>query len=199
MQAQILSQTTRQQAASLPKKGEVTVKTLLAGHTEEMLATMLMLVSIPGLLPSTGVPLGSLFSPAMAIVGFAWFMGRKSVNLPKKLNNYQLKAEVARKILGLMAKSYEYAEKLCKPRQKNLTRGSFLRVVGAAVMLNAFIVFLPIPFGNTLPAFANIVLALGILFKDGLAIVAGLALTLSSLIIGSILGIAALWAVQKFI
>lgn len=199
MQAQLLSQTTRQQAASLPKKGEVTVKTLLAGHTEEMLATMLMLVSIPGLLPSTGVPLGSLFSPAMAIVGFAWFMGRKSVNLPKKLNNYQLKAEVARKILSLMAKSYEYAEKLCKPRQKNLTRAAFLRVVGAAVMLNAFIVFLPIPFGNTLPAFANIVLALGILFKDGLAIVAGLALTLSSLIIGSILGIAALWAVQKFI
>ena len=199
MQTKLLSQTTRQQAESLPKKGEVTVKTLLQGHSEEVLATMLMLVSIPGLLPSTGIPLGSLFSPAMGIVGLAWFMGRKSVNLPKKLNNYQLKAEVARKILTLMAKSYEHAEKLCKPRQQNLTKGAALRAVGAAVMLNAFIVFLPIPFGNTLPAFANIVLALGILFRDGLAIVAGLALTLSSLIIGSILGIAALWAVQKLI
>ncbi|RYG60796.1 MAG: exopolysaccharide biosynthesis protein [Alphaproteobacteria bacterium] len=199
MQAKILSQSTRQQAADLPKSGVVTVQTLIQAHAEEMLATLLMLVSIPGLLPSTGIPLGSLFSPAMAIVGFAWFMRRKSVRLPRKLNNYELKVEVARKILNLMAKSYEYAEKLCKPRQQKLTKGAFVRVVGAAVMLNALIVFLPIPFGNTLPAFANIVLALGILFRDGLAIVAGLALTLSSIILGSILGVAALWAVQKFI
>ncbi|RYG61329.1 MAG: exopolysaccharide biosynthesis protein [Alphaproteobacteria bacterium] len=199
MQAKILSQATRQQASSLPKNGTVTVQTLVQAHAEEMLATLLMLVSIPGLLPSTGIPLGSLFSPAMAIVGFAWFMRRKSVRLPSKLNNYQLKTDVARKILNMMAKSYEYAEKLCKPRQQKLTKGAFIRVVGAAVMLNAFIVFLPIPFGNTLPAFANIVLALGILFKDGLAVVAGLALTLSSLIIGSILGVAAFWAVQKLV
>lgn len=98
-----------------------------------------------------------------------------------------------------MARAYGHAEKLCRPRQQQFTRGLALRVVGASVMLNAFIVFLPIPFGNTLPALANIVLALGLLFRDGLAIVAGLAITMASLVIGSILGFAALWAVQKLI
>ena len=194
-----LSQLTREQAESLPDSGTVQVKKLLENHSDELLPTLLLLVSIPGLLPSTGIPLGSLFSPGMFIVGITWFLHRKSVKLPSKLTNYSLKAETARKILNMMAKSYDYAERICRHRQQKLTKGQFLRVVGAAVMLNAFIVFLPIPFGNTLPAFANIVLALGILFRDGLAVVAGLALTLSSLIIGSILGMAALWTVQKFI
>lgn len=83
MTIKILSSATRQQAESLPNSKEITVQALLNGHSEEILATMLMLVSIPGLLPSTGIPLGSIFSPGMFIVGFAWLLGRKSVNLPK--------------------------------------------------------------------------------------------------------------------
>ena len=197
MMPSLLSQTTRQQAESLPKKGEIAVKTLLQNHSEEVLGTMLLLVSIPGLLPSTGIPFGSLFSPAMFLVGLAWFAGRKTVKLPAKINEYNLKTDTARSILVKMAKAYEYAEKLCKPRQTQLTQGLALRIIGLAVMVNAFIVFLPIPFGNTLPAFANIVLALGVLFRDGLTVLVGHLLTLSSLIIGSILGIMALWAVQK--
>ncbi len=195
--AHLLSQTTRKQAESLPKKGTVSVKTLLQAYSEEVLGTMLLLVSIPGLLPSTGIPFGSLFSPAMFLAGLAWFMGKKTVTLPRKITNYELNTDTARSILVKMAKAYEYAEKLCKPRQSKLTQGVSLRLIGLAVVVNAFIVFLPIPFGNTLPAFANIVLALGVLFRDGLTVLLGHLLTLSSLIIGSILGVMALWAVQK--
>lgn len=194
-----LSQATRHQAESLPKKGNVTVKSLLEGLSEEALATMLLLVSIPGLLPSTGIPFGSLFSPGMFVVGLAWLMAKNAVNLPHKITGYRLKAETARSILLQMAKAYARAEKLCKPRHTGLTHGVSLRLVGLAVMVNAIIVFLPIPFGNTLPAFANIVLALGILFRDGLAVLCGYLLTLSSLVIGTVLGLTALWAVQKLI
>ncbi len=193
-----LSRATRAQAESLPAKGTVTVTSLLQQHQEEVLATLLLLVSIPGLLPSTGIPLGSLFSPAMFVVGLAWVMGKKAVTLPRKLQNYKLKTETARTILLNMAKAYHRAEKLCKVRRTELTKGPALRLIGLAVMLNAFIVFLPIPFGNTLPALANIVLALGVLFRDGLAVLAGFALTLSSLVIGTLLGITAVYAIQNF-
>jgi hypothetical protein len=195
--SKILSQTTREQANSLPKKGHVSVKTLLQAHSEEVLGTMLLLVSIPGLLPSTGIPFGSLFSPGMFIVGLAWCAGKKTVQLPKKINEYDLNTDTARNILLKMAKAYGYAERLCKPRYSHLTKGLPLRVIGFMVMVNAVIVFLPIPFGNTLPAFANIVLALGVLFRDGLTVLLGHLLTLSSLVIGSILGVMAFWAVQK--
>ncbi len=195
--SKILSQATREQANSLPKKGQISVKTLLQAHSEEVLGTMLLLVSIPGLLPSTGIPFGSLFSPAMFIVGLAWFAGKKTVKLPNKINDYDLNTDTARNILLKMAKAYEYAERLCKPRQSHLTKGFPLRVIGFMVMINAIIVFLPIPFGNTLPAFANIVMALGVLFRDGLTVLLGHLLTLSSLVIGSILGVMAFWAVQK--
>ncbi len=197
MNMKLLSQAAVAQAKNLPSKGTIRVQSLLESHSGEVLGTMLLLVSIPGLLPSTGIPLGSLFSPAMFLVGLAWVMGKHQVKLPRKVNDYELKTETARSILLKMAKAYQYAEKLCKPRQVNLTKGLSLRIIGAAVMLNAFIVFLPIPFGNTLPALANIVLALGVLFRDGITVIIGHLLTLSSIIIGTILGITALWAIQK--
>lgn len=199
MEKQKLSAITFEQARSLPSNGTISVENLLQKHSGEIFATALLMVSIPGLLPSTGIPLGSLFSPGMLIVGIAWLMGHKNLKLPGKLSNYQLNTETARKILLLSAKSYAYAERLCHTRHQHLTQGICLRLVGAAVVINAIIVFLPIPFGNTLPALANIVLALGIMFKDGLTVLAGLALTALSLVIGTALGLAAFWAVQKLI
>ena len=40
----------------------------------------------------------------------------------------------------------------------------------------AFIVVMPIPFGNVLPALALMLIGLGLVFRDGVAIVLGLAL-----------------------
>jgi hypothetical protein len=38
----------------------------------------------------------------------------------------------------------------------------------------AFIVVLPIPFGNLLPALAMMLIGLGLVFRDGIAVVLGL-------------------------
>jgi hypothetical protein len=38
----------------------------------------------------------------------------------------------------------------------------------------AFIIVLPIPFGNVLPALALVLIGLGLVFRDGVAVVAGL-------------------------
>jgi hypothetical protein len=39
--------------------------------------------------------------------------------------------------------------------------------------LMALLIWLPIPFGNVLPAFALVMLGLGLAFRDGLAVLAG--------------------------
>jgi hypothetical protein len=46
-----------------------------------------------------------------------------------------------------------------------------------AGVVNDVLIVLPIPFGNTAPAVAVLVLALGLVAGDGLAVGAGLALT----------------------
>jgi hypothetical protein len=45
------------------------------------------------------------------------------------------------------------------------------------------LVVLPVPFGNTAPAVATLVLALGLTTGDGLAVLAGLVLTFAAILI----------------
>ena len=47
------------------------------------------------------------------------------------------------------------------------------RLIGALGLLLAAIMFLPIPFGNALPGLALVLMAAGLLGRDGLAVVAG--------------------------
>jgi len=47
-------------------------------------------------------------------------------------------------------------------------------VIAAVVGLMACIVLLPIPFGNVLPALALVLVGLGLVFRDGLAVALGL-------------------------
>ena len=48
------------------------------------------------------------------------------------------------------------------------------RWIAATIGLMAFIVVMPIPFGNLLPALAVMLIGLGLVFRDGIAVVLGL-------------------------
>ena len=58
------------------------------------------------------------------------------------------------------------------------------------VALMALLIFLPIPFGNVLPALALALLGVGLMFRDGLLMLAGLAVAALALVVMGLLGIA---------
>lgn len=64
-------------------------------------------------------------------------------------------------------------EKLLRPRLGGWVRPPMEYLVGAICLLLALVLVLPIPLGNTLPALAISVLALGVLERDGLWVIAG--------------------------
>jgi hypothetical protein len=64
-------------------------------------------------------------------------------------------------------------EKLLRPRLGVWVRPPVEYLVGAVCLLLAVVLVLPIPLGNTLPALAISVLALGVLERDGLWVLAG--------------------------
>ena len=79
------------------------------------------------------------------------------------------------------------AERLLRPRWSVLCRPPAEYLVGGVCLLLSLIVFLPIPLGNMLPALAICLLALGILERDGLWVLAGL--------LGATAGVALVWGV----
>lgn len=77
----------------------------------------------------------------------------------------------------------EHMERLLRPRLTGLLSWTGERLIGAALLVLAIVLTLPIPFGNWLPAFAIAVIGLAMAEKDGVAVLAGLATGLVSLFI----------------
>lgn len=70
------------------------------------------------------------------------------------------------------------AEKLLRPRLGALTTPPMEYFVGFVCLLLALVLVLPIPLGNTLPALAIGLLALGVLERDGYWILSGFAIAI---------------------
>jgi hypothetical protein len=73
------------------------------------------------------------------------------------------------------------------------------RIVGAACLLLAIILFLPIPFGNIPPAVAIAAFALGILERDGLATLVGWLAAIGSLLILAAISSAIIAGINAFL
>jgi hypothetical protein len=74
---------------------------------------------------------------------------------------------------------------MIQPRFLGLTGALGARAIGAAGFLLATMVFLPIPFGNALPGLALVLMAAGLLGRDGLAVLLGGAIGLAGLAVVS--------------
>ena len=57
----------------------------------------------------------------------------------------------------------------------------------------SLLIFLPIPFGNVLPAVGLLLFGLGLVYQDGLAVLSGVVVGLVALAITTVLG---LWAIE---
>jgi hypothetical protein len=74
----------------------------------------------------------------------------------------------------MLASAYAMAGRFARARLSHLASPGRRSGTAAAIGLMACIVVLPIPFGNLLPALAMMLIGLGLVFRDGVAVVLGL-------------------------
>ena len=60
-----------------------------------------------------------------------------------------------------------------KPRLGAVTQGVFSNFIGLAGLIMALSVTIPLPLTNTVPSFGIAVMALGVIMRDGLAVIMG--------------------------
>jgi hypothetical protein len=77
-------------------------------------------------------------------------------------------------VLVGLASAYAVAGRHAKARFSHLASAGRRSATALAVGLMAAIVVMPIPFGNVLPARALMFIGLGLVFRDGVAVVVGL-------------------------
>ncbi|MBP2312608.1 exopolysaccharide biosynthesis protein [Azospirillum soli] len=137
---------------------------------------LLLALAIPAVVPTPGVPAGMVFGTVLALVAVQMIVGRDRLEVPRWIGKRRVKRSTIHTVVEKATPMVERVERTLRTRYPALTRSGILRPLGVFVLLMGVLIALPIPFGNTLPGLAVLVIALGLIAKDGLAVLAGLGL-----------------------
>lgn len=136
---------------------------------------LLLLLALPFCTP---IPLPGLSTPLgliIGIVGVRLVLGQKPW-LPQRLLDTRLPPKVFAKVFAVTQRLITWFERLLRPRMLWLTATPLLRQLHAIPIVICAVLLLlplPIPFSNTVPAWGIMLIAGGLLERDGAFILAG--------------------------
>ena len=172
-----------QRLAQQTDRERISVRDLLAALGDRALGALLFVFAFPNVLPMPpgvsailGAPL--VFLAAQLLVGRAPWL--PALVAERSMPHAEFAMLVRRVVPWL-----QRAERMLRPRLTWLTLPPMEYAIGAVCLLLALVLVLPIPLGNMLPSLAICLLALGILERDGLWVLAGLATALVSAVLVS--------------
>jgi hypothetical protein len=156
----------------------ITLGDLAQAHGPALPGSLLVLVSAPCVLPIPGV--GNVLGVTMMIMALAMWRGEDWTVLPSRVARLEMSARAARGVLRLLARVYRLAGRWSRERLCHLAVLQRRTWLAPKVALMGAVIFMPLPFGNVLPALAVVVLGVGIAFRDGLAVLFSVGLALAS-------------------
>jgi hypothetical protein len=147
------------------------------------LQMMIVLLCLPFLSPVTIPGISIPFGLAIALCGLRIGFGHKPW-LPAFILDRRISFQALEKMVHAGCRIYGRLEKVFRPRLSFFLIGPGMpMLVGLAIALSGILLSLPIPppfiLTNTIPGFAIIFLALGLMERDGVLILGGYALAVT--------------------
>jgi len=176
----------------------VTIRELLYVLRGRAYMLLVILLSLPFLVPLPLPGLSTPFGLAIMLICLRLALGQRPW-LPKSIQRRSLPGGFIPRMLDLAARIIRWLETVLRPRWLVLTESGLIRQLHAIVIVAAASILLlplPIPFSNGLPAWAILLLACGLLERDGWAIVLGYLMFALSVVYLWLFGEAAAHAVE---
>jgi len=155
---------------------------VLDAFGDRAFGALMLLFSAPNMLPLPPGMSAVLGAPLLFVTA-QLMLGRPTLWMPGFICRQSIPRDFFALLTTKLSPILRRAEHILRPRFTLLLHPVPERIVGAACLLLAIILFLPIPFGNIPPAWAIAPFALGILERDGLATVVGWLATIGSILI----------------
>ena len=146
------------------------------------LPALVVLLCVPFLFPVAIPGLSLPFGAAIALCGLRLGIGSR-LWMPDFILRREVSPELLAKLVGGAVRFYRQVERLVRPRMHFLQRWpGMINLLGFMIMTGGILLSLPIPppfpLTNTIPAFAVIFMALGLMERDGVSILLGYFFTL---------------------
>jgi hypothetical protein len=151
------------------------IDALGAGGTGVLLLLVGAVTLVPGIAPVFGFVLGAV---ALGLV-----TGRDAIQLPEFLRTKRIERARLDDGLRKLFPRLDWLESHLPRAREGALSMVTIRLAGAAALVNAVLVVLPIPFGNTAPAVASLILALGLIASNARTVLAGAGATVAALAI----------------
>lgn len=136
---------------------------------------LIFLFALPMALPLPVPPgINLLFAVPLLFLTFQQIYGAKTPWLPLKIRHKDFDTGKMKIILSKAKPWLDRLSLLIRPRLGWMTRGIPSRLIGVFGFIFALCICIPIPLTNTVPSFAILLMALGILMRDGLAVISGM-------------------------
>lgn len=154
----------------------VSIGEIVAALGDRGIGVLIALFAIPNVFPST-VPFGNVMTGVPVILFAVQLMlGVERLILPGIVARRSISTKLfqswAPRVAGLLA----WFERLLRPRLDFMTTARAERALGVLCMILSIVTTLPIPFAHQLPALAIMLIGLGLIERDGLAMLAGASL-----------------------
>jgi hypothetical protein len=136
----------------------------------------LFMMAVIALVPGASTVLGVLIAwPAIQMI-----LGHDVAVLPRLIARRRIGVEKLARVLRVVIPKLELVERLVRPRWPTPLQAT-KRLTGFVVLLLGLTLISPVPFGQIVPAFVIMLLALAYLEEDGVALLIALVAALASL------------------
>ncbi len=152
---------------------KVTLEHIVSGLGDRGLGVLIAIFALPNILPST-VPFGNVATGIPPLVFAVQLMlGVDHLMLPGFMGRWKTGTHWLKVLAPKVAAVLSWFEALLKPRMEWVTVPRMERLIGVVAIVLALVSTLPIPFGHNLPALGLVLIGLGLIERDGLAILIG--------------------------
>lgn len=141
---------------------------------------LLLIFAFPNILPSPP-GLAAVLGLPLIVLSFGMMLGRAPW-LPPFIRNRSVPRDTFAAVFTRAAPWVAKAERLLRQRLPILTWGIAQQVLGGVCLILAVALSLPVPFGNMAPSIAICLIGLGVLERDGIWVLAGLAASVGAML-----------------
>ena len=184
------------------KDEHVTLRDLLAMMGESGLLLLCALLSLPFLFPVSIPGVSTVFGAGIVLISAAITFNRLPW-LPQTLADRRLESGRLRPVLERGVTMLRRFDRFFKPRLTGLASGAVVNRINGLVLMGAGLLLMAplglIPFSNTLPGIAILLLAAGISQRDGLVVLAGYVMVVLTIVYFAGLALLAYGAGNSFL
>ena len=151
------------------------------GHRS--IGALMLFFALPMVLPIPMPGISVLFGIPLFLISGQLFLGYQSVWLPARLARRVIAPTDLAKYVDKSLPALRKVESVLRPRFPFMAGECLTKVIGAASLMLALIIILPVPLGHLLPGAAISLMALGLIERDGVAVGAGLMVGIVALVV----------------